>query len=360
MQIGNNTTGMPAAVTMATDKDGRDWCVVVIKGTFAVGRDGATTLAEEQLPFVYADEHYGDPATTSIRAECDFARVKPQTDVILRGHAVPADGRPVAEMDVTLEVGPVRKTVHVTGNRVWQGRLVAVTPSAPEKFDRMPLVWERSFGGVDESDPARTAAEMRNLVGVGFRRRGAGIEGQPLPNLDAPGRSFRSASDTSPPVGLGVVGRSWQPRLGFAGTYDQQWLDERFPFLPADFDDRYFQSAPADQQLPQLRGGEPIRCTGVRADGPLQAAVPAVDVPLIFCFRDRDQLIEPKLDTVIVDPDQRRLIVAWRGQAPLGRKLTALREVKVGPQPLTLPATDRKRRFGSLADLPAAKSQGVI
>lgn len=40
------------------------------------------------------------------------------------------------------------------------------------------------------------------------------------------------------------MGRSWQPRLRYAGTYDQHWMDERLPFLPEDFDLRYFQSAP--------------------------------------------------------------------------------------------------------------------
>ncbi len=355
MQIGNNTTGMLAASTMATDKDGRDWCVVVVKGTFTKARDGSTQLAEQQVPFVFADEHYGDPGNTSIRAECDFGRFKPMAEVILTGHAVPSDRRPVTELDVTLEVGSVRKTLRVTGNRVWQGRLLTVSPSAPEKFDRMPLMWERSFGGVDDSDPGKAVAEMRNLVGVGFRRKGASMEGQPLPNLDAPGKSFRSASDASPPVGFGVLGRSWQPRIGFAGTYDQKWMDDRFPFLPADFDERYFQSAPADQWLPELRGGETIRCLGVRADGPWQMTVPAVEVPLIFSFKDRDELIQPKLDTVVLEPDEKRMIVMWRGAARFGRKFTALREVRVGAQPLTLSTSGRKQRFGSLAELPASK-----
>ncbi|MBN6151684.1 DUF2169 domain-containing protein [Xanthomonas sp. AmX2] len=31
-----------------------------------------------------------------------------------------------------------------------------------------------------------------------------------------------------------------------------------FPFLPQDFDNRYFQAAPDDQQIPCLRGGEDV------------------------------------------------------------------------------------------------------
>ena len=36
-------------------------------------------------------------------------------------------------------------------------------------------------------------------------------------------------------------------------------MKTRQPLLPDDFDDRYFQFAPADQQAPAfLRGGEPV------------------------------------------------------------------------------------------------------
>src|SRR5262249_42537571 len=55
MQINTNTTGMEAGLTVATDKDGRDHCVVVVKGTFAVGPDGECRLAELQEPLVVAD-----------------------------------------------------------------------------------------------------------------------------------------------------------------------------------------------------------------------------------------------------------------------------------------------------------------
>src|SRR6266542_6610715 len=94
MQITNNTTDMIAELTVPTDKDGRDHCVVVVKGTFSIGQDGKATLAKNQEPFVYADVHYGDPGTTSIKYECDFASFKPKTDVIVNGHAYSPTGKP--------------------------------------------------------------------------------------------------------------------------------------------------------------------------------------------------------------------------------------------------------------------------
>jgi hypothetical protein len=364
VQIGNNTTGLAAALTVATDKDGRDWCVVVVKGTFTVARDGTAKPADEQFPPVTTDEYYGDPAASSIRYECDFARFKPRADSILIGRAVPPGGRPVPELDVSLEVGSNKKTVHVTGDRMWEHRVGGMWATDPKSFESMPLVYERSFGGSDYSDPRRAGSELRNLIGVGFYTNpdSGFLSGKPLPNLEDPRHRLRSWSDTPPPAGFGVIGRGWRPRVTFAGTYDQRWRDERFPYLPNDFDERYYQSAPADQQVPHLVGGERVLCTNVRADGPFVAVVPTADVPLTFRFRDRDHAIEPRLDTLIIEPDARRLIAVWRGQVALGRKLTALREVLIGPQPVSRPVVraDGKRHYGSLAEVAAALRRGDL
>ena len=56
------------------------------------------------------------------------------------------------------------------------------------------------------------------------------------------------------------MGRGWPGRIEYGGTYDQNWIDNVFPFLPADFDDRYYQMAPPDQQTDPpagRRGGHP-------------------------------------------------------------------------------------------------------
>ena len=50
-----------------------------------------------------------------------------------------------------------------------------------------------------------------------------------------------------PVVGLGAVGRWWQPRLALAGTYDDSWKQTRWPGLPEDFDFGYWNCAPEDQ-----------------------------------------------------------------------------------------------------------------
>lgn len=51
------------------------------------------------------------------------------------------------------------------------------------------------------------------------------------------------------PAGFGFVGRSWVPRIAYAGTYDQKWLDEQHPYPPLDMNYAYWNGAPEDQQI---------------------------------------------------------------------------------------------------------------
>ncbi|HKM54791.1 MAG TPA: DUF2169 domain-containing protein, partial [Isosphaeraceae bacterium] len=357
MQINTNTTGMEAGLTVATDKDGRDHCVVVVKGTFVVGPDGTPSPAETQEPLVTADIHYGDPAATSIQYECEFAMLKPRADVIVNGQAVALGGKPVTEMTVALELGSMRKEIRVVGDRRWEGGILGYAASDPVPFVTMPLVFERAFGGSDQThpNPKHHGAELRNLVGVGFHKNsdGSAIEGSPLPNLERPRHPVRSWSDTPPPIGYGTIGRGWQPRVKYAGTYNQRWLDERFPFLPEDFDPQYFLAAPADQQVPHLKGGEVVRCLNMTPERTFELHTPRFGFPIFFRFRDRDVKTAPQLDTLIVEPDRKRFLAVWRASTPLGRKLNALREVVIGPRPrpVAIPPTGGRRRFRSLEEL---------
>ena len=361
MQISSNTTVMQAGLLVATDKEGRDYCVVVVKGTFAVDIDGQSLLAEKQEPLVYADIHYGDPTETSIKYECDFARFKPRADVIVNGHAYSPTGESEKEVNVTLEVGSFKKQIRVIGDRHWKKGLLGFRRSTPTPFVKMPLVFERAFGGSDHSHKKLKYqdTEMRNPIGVGFHKNPnrKTIKGRSLPNLEHLQTPIRKWSDTPPPVGFGTLGRNWEPRIKHAGTYDDRWLNERFPFLPDDFDDLYFQSAPADQQIPFLKGGEIVRCTNMSSEGKFEFAVPGVEIPIVLRFWNREVKGDPKLDTLIIEPDQRRFMLVWRVAVPIGQKLTNLREVLVGPQPIPRPPRwqAEKMHFKSIAEFIAWK-----
>lgn len=327
---------MDADLCVQTDADARDHCVVVVKGTFEADVKGNLSLAREQRPLVATDEHYGDPETSCVRYEGDFARHKPLTDVVVVGKAVAPGGRPVTELLVRLEIAGRSKDVLVVGERRWVRALGGLVSSPPVPFMEMPLTFDRAFGGQDDAKgPGLVAVEHRNLAGVGLHvHRGASeIEGTPLPNLEDPRERITSPRDRPKPVGLGCMGRTWKPRIDHAGTYDAKWRDEVCPFLPKDFDPRYFQCAPPDQQVPRFRGGEVIRCVHMAERAVVQYVIPALRVPVRFDFEGESKSRLGELDTVVLEPHRYQVMLVWRASVPLGKKLVELRAIQVGEQP---------------------------
>jgi hypothetical protein len=63
------------------------------------------------------------------------------------------------------------------------------------------------------------------------------------------------------PMSFSPIGRGWQPRASFGGTYDQNWQDNIFPFLPPDFDVAFFQAAPKTNKCITPKAVKPWRCS---------------------------------------------------------------------------------------------------
>jgi hypothetical protein len=329
-----NKTPFAAAILPGLDKTGRDDVTVVVKGTFGlVTRTQVLPIAEAQVPIAYADEWAGEPGVSSIRREADVCPTKPATDVLLLGHAYAPSGRASA-VDVSLAVGALQKTVRVFGDRAYYRGVGGWAISSPLEFDRMPLVYERAFGGVDLSDPdpKNHAAERRNPVGTGFAatNRPERVDGLRLPNLETPGELIVEPKDRPRPAGFGVVGRDWLPRLGHAGTYDARWSAERCPFLPHDFDARYFQAAPPDLVAsPYLRGGESVHVAGATEGGDLRFLVPVMTIDVAIRMKSVVTRYRPSLDTLAIEPDQRRVVVTWRVTVPCAKSLLYIDFVRV-------------------------------
>jgi len=304
------------------DEEGVPQYVALMQATYAFSADGTLALLEEQPKPNLGGEWYGDPAATSLKYEPQMAFVKPATDIVLLGHAyAPQAG--ATEVQVGIMVGPVRKLARAVGDRRLVSRLGVSSVSSPEPFEKLPLIYERAFGGWDRSnaDPEKHSYEMRNPVGVGFRRDAWSAEDElALPNIEYTEQPFRTYGDTPAPAGFGFIGASWQPRLAFAGTYDATWNRSRKPLLPADFDRRFFNAASAGLVAPgHLRGDEPVGLLGVVPTGRLGFHLPGIAPPqcTVSVRARRSAALKTYLDTVIVDTDLNRLTLLWRAHAPL-------------------------------------------
>jgi hypothetical protein len=132
-------------------------------------------------------------------------------------------------------------------------------------------------------------------------------------------------------MGFGPIGRNWVPRYPFAGTYDQNWLDHVFPFLPQDFDDRYYQAAPEDQQIDYPQGGEEVQLLNLTPEGRTRFRLPTLGVPVVF-FRKQGEPEHQQavLDTIVIEPDLQRMLLTWRASVALKRNIFEMAQVLVG------------------------------
>jgi len=316
MWVVDNETPFAAERGWVRDRTGAEIWLVAVKCTFDIKPDGSTEPAADQAPVLRIPEYHGDPGLSSVKYDADLVLTKTTTDVLVIGHAWAPGGRPVTELEVGFRVGPVQKVLRVTGDRTWTAS--GVSSAAP--FVRMPLVYERAFGGVDrESKNSDRDWDWRNPVGTGYAVARDHLAGVALPNVEYPSEIMNSWKDRPRPAGFGAIGGHWQPRVGLAGTYGDAWLKERQPLLPDDFDDRFFQCAPNDQQTPHfLRGGEPVVLHRLTPSGDLRFALPKVFLGFETHFYDGSREIhaDRRLHTVILEPDYPRVSLVWHTALP--------------------------------------------
>jgi hypothetical protein len=331
-----NATRMLAGFTMGLEPSGRELLVVVIKGTFRLPPNGAPVqLHDEQLPLVMADVFTGDPGFSAPLYEVDYAPRKPACDVLLNGCAYAPAGKRANRVQVGLRVGTLVKQFNVVGDRTWEVTRGRTRATPPQAFSSMPISYDVAFGGVDAShaDPARHAAYSANPVGRGFiaNLNDPWFDGKPLPNTEEIDRPVERGDGAYRPMSFGPIGRNWAPRADYAGTYDQQWQDDVFPFLPTDFDERYYQSAPPDQQLALPIGSAEVVLSNLTPDGVRRFTLPDFEAPVhVFPKRGEREDLKAALDTIVIEPDHERLTMTWRVARPLRKSMHEIAQVLVG------------------------------
>ena len=260
----------------------------------------------------------------------------------------------------------LNKQLIVTGPRHWTKRYLLTRAlslftlpkwklSAPTPITTLPLRYEYAYGGENKilvtdpnakrvkkkerlpdrapqrsqpeanADTARPtpaiahSAYEQNTVGRGYAQRwylGASkVKQIAAAQIEAPNERITRFGQAMTPRGFGVIARAWQPRLQLAGTYDQAWLEQRHPYLPADFNFAYWNGAPGDQQIrPHLDGDETVTLTnlcpagtpGSRQDQQgntqLRFSLPG-HLPFVLVRFDNGLLGElaARLDTLIID-----------------------------------------------------------
>lgn len=333
----------------------QDVLVIAVKATFDLVPNEPAQIREEPA-MVHGDVFEGDDLDGPLDLASDFAILKPEVDVLLRGTAYAPGGKATA-MRVSVRVrgehGTVDRSIAVFGDRTWQGGALQVLPSNPEPFESMPITYARAFGGPE--------LEV-NPQGVGHRGGPSADGVRRLPNFEEISKLIKAPSDTPPPAGLGAVHPLSRARTALLGTYDPEWFKTRWPYFPRDFDFRYFQAAPAAQRLSRAVGNEEYELVGVhREHGTLKGRLPEVR-PRLFAVRTDAagggmQEVPLRLDTITFAPDDNAVHLVWRGNidvrdddAPELARVFGTVEPLVGP-PLSLDEV-RARYLAALAGPP--------
>ena len=315
MQLLNNTKFITECIPLQ-DKEG-DCLTVISKGTFIM-TPNSIQLAGEQLPLLFGDKFHDDADPPIIKYESDIVPFKPATDILLEGSAHAPRGKKARVLDTILKVGSKTKKVRVFGNRKWvySGMMIPEYISKPEPFNIIPLTSNRAFGGIDVRGGGYC---NENITGTGFfsKKSKKAVNNTPLPNIEHPGMLIKKCMDHPKPTGYGVYARSWAPRLGYAGTYDEKWRKNQSPNLPDDFDYRFYNAAYPDLQVNGfLKGNEDIELLNLSPHGPIKFDLPGFQLSAEVHFNDEkipEKLSQTmQLDTLCLIPDNSLLYMVWR------------------------------------------------
>ena len=263
---------------------GRLEVTIVVKATFSLVQDGAAEAVAPR-PVLTEDRYVGGHPSHSLEAASDSGplpctlRCPPTGHVYTYGSARSAAAArlSLARDGQTL----LAKTIHVYGDRS--------TAGVPQPFERMPLMYERAFGGHGELNPI----------------------GSHTPNLV-------NAADARRPAALGPIPRWWPARSRLLGTIDRKALDGPIPDVPDATPWGYFQSAPPDQQVDHLCGNEWITLEGLHPTFPryqthLPGARGAARILVKQGPSTTETPVEAVCDRLVLEPDQQTLSLTWRG-----------------------------------------------
>ena len=265
----------------------------------------------------------------------DFVPHKPAGEWIVTGTAHNAGYGSGDRFGVRVRVGDQSKLIDVVGDRSWIPTLLRSKPGPAEAAGVIPLTYDQAWGG-----PSYPANPL-----------GRGRVGEAMPNLETPGEWVESRSSQALPAGFGPLPSAWPQRQKRMGKYNARWVREHWPWLPPDFDFRYFMAAPEDQWAKgYFRGDERLVFEQMHPDHAVyqstlpgmrarcfvtqRSVVGASDKTGELVFRE----VPLNLDTVWVDLDQQKLVLVWRGRLPVASlKLLDIEAVMPVVEPLDQP-----------------------
>lgn len=339
MQIVSASRNQAVALTTTQDARGREYLVVVAKATWSIPLPGQRPRPLEPQPLSHTDQFLGEPGLSPQRYGDDFARHKARCDVLFDSCAHVPGGRSATALAVSVQVDNMLKRIKVQGPRTWKKRLGTYDASSPAAFTQMPLHYGFAFGGThpytDRKGRELVDTFLDNPQGVGWAGPHTldAAADAPLPSLEDFADPILHPTGRHRAHALSAIPRNWPQRIAHAGTYDKAWHDTQFPFLPEDFDERYYQCAPTDQQIDYPQGGEEVRLTHLLAEHPnLHFHLPDLRNTVRILRTDYSVESPPiVVDTLFFETEAARFSAVWRACTPIRRRVQEFDTIALGP-----------------------------
>jgi hypothetical protein len=323
-----NRTDHRAALGFAQDPDGREVALALLKATWRFSAAGGVPLVAdeaERIPIFLGDQFTGDPAGSPLRFASDLTSNKRGTDVAIAGHAY---GFGLREVTAGFRLGSIEKALRVHGVRPVARVLHRFAVGQAQTFEKVGVGYENAYGGVWQDAKGQLLPFPENPIGKGAH---CPQQGAQAPHLEAPNHPYFGPEPASVPTALGFIPAGWQQRSRFAGTFDQDWMDNRRPLLPKDFDVRFYNTVAQDQVLLDgLRGGEKLVLVGLHPQSSqVRLIVPDLRCMAKFVVKSTSQHIPMVPDTLLVLPDEGKLAITFRASCPMDTDIRYLRSLTV-------------------------------
>jgi hypothetical protein len=292
-------------------------CALLLKATYEI-REGRLDLVT-QAPWPI---HLSPLETPYGTFPGEVASRKPKTDVLVLGRAKAPGGHPVGRMTVSVSVGSFRHSLAVFGDRWWERAVSGLRMTEPIPFREMPIVWENAFGG-KLTTPVGDWPNTDNPVGKGFFLDESEGDGVPLPNVEDPDALLRSPKDLPKPVG-------WAPYPMAGGVRLAKLRGPDGEPVPAEAAEPWIMGwAHPDLIIDTPAAGARIEVRGLTVDGTITTTVPACPVRATLVAGQEQRVQSPRLDTLIVQAEERRLVMRWRAAETFEMRPREIRLVRI-------------------------------
>lgn len=357
------------------DREDQEHHVIAMKVAYTL-RDGKCIIDEKSFPSLCVqDEYTGEINQSSVRYESDLAPYKPKCDVIINGIGYAPGGKETTSFNVSATIRDqnnkivLQKTILVQGEKQYRPFLWAADETEIEPFKKLPIDYQYAFGGEnkiyednpyaenlkdkdklteemianhpEEKPPLAHTAYEANTIGRGFADSWYIKATKKEIDFDAPRildpeypftvtsfvKQLKGSRDSIEfePAGFGVIPRTAPNRRLLAGTYDEEWAENRHPYLPKDFDFSYWNGAPIDQQIEYPTNGMKIQLTNLSKNGQWVMEIP--EHRAFILMRMLNGALIPVLfniDTIIIEPELNQVLITHRLMFPKTLKIRVL------------------------------------